>query len=204
MSPEQAAGATDVDARSDQYSLACVLYEMLGGHPPFTGSSAQAIVARRFVETPQPIRTLVAEVPEIVSRAVSRALAAEAGDRFSTTAEFGEALGKAGDVRANGKTIARPSIAVLPFANLSADPDSEYFADGVAEDIINALTRIRSLDVVSRTSSFACKGNNQDIREIGRQLEVANVLEGAVRKAGTRLRLNAQLIDVDSGYHLAK
>ena len=203
MSPEQAAGETDVDARSDQYSLACVLYEMLGGRPPFTGPSAQSIIAKRFVETPQPIRTLAAEVPEIVSRAVSRALATEASDRFATTAEFGEALGKAGDVKANGgKTKARPSIAVLPFANLSADPDSEYFADGVAEDIINALTRIRSLDVVSRTSAFAFKGRNQDMREIGKQLEVGNVLEGSVRKAGTRLRLNAQLIDVNSGYHL--
>jgi adenylate cyclase len=202
MSPEQAAGATDVDARSDQYSLACVLYEMLGGRAPFTGQSAQAIIAKRFVEIPQPIRTLVAEVPEIVSRAVTKALAMEAGDRFSTTAEFGEALGKALGVKANGKTTGRPSIAVLPFANLSADPDSEYFADGVAEDIINALTRIRSLDVVSRTSAFAFKGRNQDMREIGKQLDVGNVLEGSVRKAGQRLRVNAQLINVDSGYHL--
>jgi TolB-like protein/Flp pilus assembly protein TadD len=203
MSPEQAAGAPDIDARSDQYSLACVLYEMLGGRTPFTGSSAQAMIAKRFVETPAPIRTLTAEVPEAVSRAVAKALALEARDRFSTTAEFGDALGKASSVKTNGdKSTARPSIAVLPFANLSADPDSEYFADGIAEDIINALTRIRSLDVVSRTSTFAFKGRNQDIRETGKQLDVTNVLEGSVRRAGQRLRVNAQLIKVDSGYHL--
>ncbi|MEO7684242.1 MAG: tetratricopeptide repeat protein, partial [Gemmatimonadaceae bacterium] len=91
---------------------------------------------------------------------------------------------------------------MLPFANLSADPDTEYFADGIAEDIINALTRIRALDVVSRTSAFAFKGRNQDIRQIGKQLDVGNVLEGTVRRAGQRLRVNAQLIDVNSGYHL--
>jgi serine/threonine protein kinase/Flp pilus assembly protein TadD len=203
MSPEQAAGAPDVDARSDQYSLACVLYEMLGGRTPFTGSSAQAMIAKRFVETPAPIRTIAAEVPEAVSRAVAKALAMEARDRFSTTAEFGDALGKASSVKTNGaKSTDRPSIAVLPFANLSADPDSEYFADGIAEDIINALTRIHSLDVVSRTSAFSFRGRNQDIRETGKQLDVTNVLEGSVRKAGQRLRVNAQLINVDSGYHL--
>ena len=202
MSPEQAAGARDLDARSDQYSLACVLYEMLGGRPPFTGTSAQAIIAKRFVETPQPIRAFIAEVPEIVSRALERAMAMETGDRFSTTAEFGEAIGKAFDGKVNANVTGRPSIAVLPFANLSADPDSEYFADGVAEEIINALTRIRSLDVVSRTSAFAFKGRSQDIRQIGQQLEVGNVLEGSVRKAGQRLRVNAQLINVGSGYHL--
>ncbi len=203
MSPEQAAGSDDVDARSDQYSLACVLYEMLGGRPPFTGPSVQAIISKRFIETPQPIGTLVPGVPDAVSQAVSRALAMETGDRFATAAEFATALGEAGRVKANlENATGRRSIAVLPFANTSADPDSEYFADGIAEDIINALTRIRSLDVVSRTSAFAFKGRNQDIRQIGKQLDVGNVLEGTVRRAGQRLRVNAQLIDVNSGYHL--
>ena len=203
MSPEQAAGANDVDARSDQYSLACVLYEMLGGSPPFTGGSAQAIIAKRFYETPQPIRSIVPEVTDSLSRTLSRALAREASDRYSTTAEFGNALGAADEERTKDKKeTRRRSIAVIPFANLNSDPDSEYFADGVAEEIINALTRVQALDVVSRTSAFAFKGRNEDMREIGRRLDVANVLEGTVRKAGQRLRVNAQLIDVESGYHL--
>jgi serine/threonine protein kinase/Tfp pilus assembly protein PilF len=203
MSPEQAAGASDIDARSDQYSLGCMLYEMIVGQPPFTGPSAQAIIAKRFFETPQPVRSLAADVSLKLSTALSRALKMEASDRFASTAEFARALRDA-DVAAPaaGQSTDRPSIAVLPFANLSADPDSEYFADGVAEEIINALTRIRALDVVSRTSAFAFKGQSQDIREIGRKLDVGNVLEGSVRKAGQRLRLNAELIDVDSGFHL--
>src|SRR5688572_4998691 len=203
MSPEQAAGASDIDARSDQYSLACVLYEMLGGSQPFTGPSAQVVMAKRFLQPPPPIRTVVGEVSETISRALSRALAIDAADRFATTAEFSAALAPASDAKTQGRhSASRQSIAVIPFANLSADPDSEYFADGVAEDIINALTRVHALDVVSRTSAFAFKGRNEDIREIGRKLGVANVLEGTVRKAGQRLRVNAQLIDVESGYHL--
>jgi TolB-like protein/Flp pilus assembly protein TadD len=203
MSPEQAAGASDIDARSDQYSLGCMLYEMIVGQPPFTGPSAQAIIAKRFFETPQPVRSIAADVSLKLSTALSRALKMEASDRFASTAEFARALRDA-DVATPtaGQSTDRPSIAVLPFANLSADPDSEYFADGVAEEIINALTRIRALDVVSRTSAFAFKGQSQDIREIGRKLDVGNVLEGSVRKAGQRLRLNAELIDVDSGFHL--
>jgi serine/threonine protein kinase/Flp pilus assembly protein TadD len=203
MSPEQAAGASDVDARSDQYSLACVLYEMLGGSPPFTGGSAQAIIAKRFFETPPPIRSIAADVPDSISRALSRALALETPKRFGTTAEFADALDvpEAAAVSVK-KTKGRLSIAVLPFANLSSDPDNEYFADGVTEEIINALTRVSALDVVSRTSTFAFKGRNEDIREIGRRLDVVHVLEGTVRKAGPRLRLTAQLIDVESGYHL--
>ncbi len=203
MSPEQAAGASDVDARSDQYSLACVLYEMLGGSPPFTGGSAQAIIAKRFFETPPPIRSIAADVSDTISRALSRALALETPKRFETTAEFAEALGVPEAATAGvKKTKGRLSIAVLPFANLSSDPDNEYFADGVTEEIINALTRVSALDVVSRTSTFAFKGRNEDIREIGRRLDVVHVLEGTVRKAGSRLRLTAQLIDVESGYHL--
>jgi TolB-like protein/Tfp pilus assembly protein PilF len=96
----------------------------------------------------------------------------------------------------------QPSIAVLPFANLSADPENEYFSDGMSDEIINALTKVNGLHVVARTSAFAFKGKNENIREIGRKLHVEHVLEGSVRKAGNRLRITAQLIKIADGYHL--
>jgi TolB-like protein/Tfp pilus assembly protein PilF len=97
---------------------------------------------------------------------------------------------------------AAKSVAVLPFANMSADPENEYFTDGMAEEIINALTKIQSLRVASRTSSFAFKGKNEDIGEIGKKLKVSTVLEGSVRKMGNKLRITAQLVNVADGYHL--
>jgi len=203
MSPEQAAGGDDVDARSDQYSLACMMYEMLTGVPPFTGASAQAIIAKRFAEVPKPVSTLANGVPAIVDRAVSRALSREPAERFSTTLEFSVALEAGADVGGEQKSNgARQSIAVLPFTNMSADPENEYFSDGIAEEIINSLTKVQALDVVSRTSAFAFRSTKEDIREIGRKLEARTVLEGSVRKAANRLRVTAQLIDVQSGYHL--
>jgi serine/threonine protein kinase len=202
MSPEQAAADSDLDARSDQYSLACVLYEMIAGRPPFTGSSPQAIIAKRFVETPQLVSAIVNDVPDTVSRAIARALSREPPDRYATAAEFGTALTADDATKGNGYSRRRRSIAVLPFANMSADPESEYFIDGVAEEIINALTKVEVLDVASRTSAFAFKGQKQDIREIGKKLNVGTVLEGSVRKSGQRLRVSAQLIDVNNGYHL--
>jgi len=200
MSPEQAAGETELDGRSDEYSLGCVLYEMLTGEPPFTASSPQALIAKRFTDTPRPVSAVVPTIPEQVSQAVRRALSREAKDRFAGTAEFSAALeskqlgGAAGD--------AKPSIAVLPFTNTSTDAENEFFSDGIAEEIINALTKVQALDVVSRTSAFAFKGKNLDMREIGRQLGVRTLLEGSVRKAGNRLRVTAQVIDVETGYHL--
>ena len=96
----------------------------------------------------------------------------------------------------------RPSIAVLPFVNMSEDPSNEYFSDGLAEELLNVLARIPQLHVAGRTSSFKFKDTNEDLRIIGEQLNVAHVLEGSVRKSGTRLRITAQLIDTESGYHL--
>src|SRR5439155_23691675 len=94
------------------------------------------------------------------------------------------------------------SIAVLPFVNLSADPENEYFSEGMTEEIINALTRVAALRVASRTASFAFKGAGQDIRVIGEKLQVRTLLEGSVRRAGEKLRITAQLINVADGYHL--
>ena len=208
VSPEQAAGDVNLDGRSDQYSLACVLYEMLSGERPFTGPTPQAIMSKRFTETAKPLRTVRNTVPEYVERAVTKAMSTDAGERFSTASMFAQALASGLNTPTDTQTIPQPvvsaakSVAVLPFANMSADPENEYFTDGMAEEIINALTKIQSLRVASRTSSFAFKGKNEDINEIGRKLRVSTVLEGSVRKMGNRLRITAQLVNVADGYHL--
>ena len=211
MSPEQAAGAVELDGRSDVYSLGCVLYEMLGGRTPFIGPTAQAIIAQVFTNPPAPLRSVRDGVPAWAEQAVMKALAKEPADRFATAAQFSQALKPAGVSTPPGAPPATStlqtaatakSIAVLPFVNMSADPENEYFTDGVAEEIINALTKVQALRVVSRTSAFAFKGKNQDIRKVGEQLNVSTVLEGSVRKAGTKLRVTAQLVNVADGYHL--
>ena len=99
-------------------------------------------------------------------------------------------------------TTQEKSIAVLPFANMSSDPEQEYFSDGISEEIINMLAQVPGLKVAGRTSSFSFKGKNQDLRLIGEQLNVNHILEGSVRKSGNKLRITAQLIKVADGYHL--
>jgi TolB-like protein/Flp pilus assembly protein TadD len=208
VSPEQAAGDVIVDGRSDQYSLGCVLFEMLSGRKPFTGTSAQAVLSKRFTEPVPSIRSVFSAAPEEVETALQKALSKDASERFSTTMDFARALvephlstpggspvtpGAAGGVR---------SIAVLPFSNLSSDPEAESFADGMAEEIINALSKIKALKVSSRTSSFTFKNKTEDIREIGRKLQVGTVLEGSVRKSGKRLRLTAQLVNATDNSQL--
>ncbi len=200
MSPEQALGETDLDGRTDQYSLACVVYEMLTGQAPFSGTSAQALIANRFTYKPPSLRATVATVTDTVASAVSRALSLEAKDRYQTVAEFGASLTARKGQRAND--TGKPSVAVLPFSNVSADPDNDFFSDGVTEEIINALSKIQALQVVSRRSAFAYKGKDMDMREIGRELDVRSLLSGSVRRAGNKLRISAELIDVDNGYHL--
>ena len=209
VSPEQAAGAGHVDGRADQYSLGVVLYEMLAGERPFSGDTDVEAFAKRFKETPTPIRKLREGVPESVEIALTKAMSPDPDARYETVAQFARALGS-GAVASPFviPTTPRPtvsaakSVAVLPFTNMSADADNEYFADGIAEEIINALTKVQSLRVASRTSSFAFKGKNEVIGEIGRKLKVSTVLEGSVRKMGNKLRITAQLINVADGYHL--
>ena len=205
MSPEQASGDPDVDGRTDLYSLACVLYEMLTGEPPFTGATPQAVIAKRFV-SPIPKVRVARDVPEAVDDALTRALARTPVDRFATAAEFAEALRQVNGARMPVPTpapaAARKAIAVLPLANMSADPENEYFSDGMTEEIINALAKVPGMQVASRTSSFAFKGKEVDVRQIGEKLGVSSVLEGSVRKVGNRVRITAQLINVADGYHL--
>jgi TolB-like protein/Flp pilus assembly protein TadD len=209
VSPEQAAGEVNLDGKSDQYSLACVMYEMLTGERPFSGATPQAVMAKRFSEMPKSLRSIRNSIPESVEKAVTKAMAIDASGRYSTAAQFGQALAS-GSLVTPTDTASLPqaavsaakSVAVLPFTNMSADPDNEYFTDGMAEEIINALNKVQSLRVAARTSSFAFKGKNEDVGEIGRKLKVSTVLEGSVRKMGNRLRITAQLVNVADGYHL--
>ncbi|HEX6432661.1 MAG TPA: tetratricopeptide repeat protein, partial [Gemmatimonadales bacterium] len=188
----------DLDGRSDLYSLACVLYEMLGGQPPFTGTSARAIMARHAIENPQPIRSLRPTVPLAMERALQRALAKAPGERFASMAEFCEALVTTVPAPVASWSSTR-AIAVLPFTNASADPENEYFSDGMTDELINALTKVEGLQVASRASVFALKKQQLDARALGQQLNVSTLLEGSVRKAGNRLRISVQLSSVTDG-----
>src|SRR5512141_2288899 len=209
VSPEQAAGETNLDGRSDQYSLACMLYEMLSGERAFSGPTAQAVMAKRFTDTVKPLRSLRSGVPESVEHAVAKAMSTDVNARYRTTAQFAQALAS-GTMTTPTDTQTLPqqsvssakSVAVLPFANMSADPENEYLADGIADEIISALTKIQSLRVTSRTSSFSFKGKNEDIGEIGKKLKVSTVLEGSVKKMGNKLRVTAQLVNVADGSNL--
>jgi serine/threonine-protein kinase len=200
MSPEQAGNDGEIDGRSDLYSLGCVLYEMLTGSPPFTGATAQAVLARHVADRPLPIRSARPTVPAAVERAALKVLEKVPADRFASAGQFAAAL-RAQDVVAVDLDD-HGSIAVLPFANLSAEPEFEYFGEGIAEDIITALGRLPGLRVAARTSSFAFRGKGFDVTEVGAKLKVATVLEGSVRKDPTHLRVSAQLINVADGFPL--
>ena len=207
MSPEQLRGQ-EVDHGADLWSLGVVLYEMLAGRRPFPGEHAQSVVYAILNTEVPPLPSARAEVPADLARAVGRALTKLRGDRHGSAEELVtelRAVKRAWEGHATAEPVgekAVPSIAVLPFANMSADPEQEYFCDGMTEELINALTKVDDLRVVARTSAFQFKGQALDLREVGRKLGVTTVLEGSVRKAGNRLRVTAQLIGVADGYHL--
>jgi serine/threonine-protein kinase len=210
MSPEQINGDRELDGRSDVYSLGCVMYEMLARRPPFTGMSAHAVMVRHTIDPPPNVRALREEVPPPVSEAITRALAKDPVQRFATAADFASALEEPRAVHLTRHPAAPPAsasalqrfVAVLPFDNMSADPENEYFSDGITEDIITQLSKIRGLKVMSRTSAMRFKQRSQSAREIGRELGVSHVLEGSVRRAGTKVRIAAQLIDALSDEHV--
>jgi serine/threonine protein kinase/tetratricopeptide (TPR) repeat protein len=200
MSPEQAAGEWDLDGRTDQYAVACVLFEMLAGHPPFSGNARQ-VMLRHVVEPPPSVRVERPDVPWPVDGALLRAMGKEPDERFSSAADWADALlARSGEVEATGGAATRRrAIAVLPFINATSDPENEYLSDGITDELISALANVAGLRVASRTSAFALKGRKEDVRSLGALLGVGTVLEGTVRRAGSRIRLTAQLSDAADG-----
>ena len=185
MSPEQAAGQA-LDIPSDVFSFGIVLHELLSG----VRASGEGDALRS------------GQVPPALARVVQRCLAVNPRERFQTMAEVRAVLEHAASELTSAPSEHRPSVAVLPFANMSADKENEYFGDGLAEEVINALAQLPRLQVAGRTSSFRFRGKDIDVAEVGRRLNVGYLLEGSVRKAGNRVRVTAQLIKVADGFHV--
>ncbi len=214
MSPEQGRG-DEVDHRTDIWSLGVMLYEMISGRVPFASEYEQATMYLILNADPTPVGELRSGVPDALDEIVSKCLAKDPEERYpsiehligdlepftskSESAVFAPRASSAGRDSSGGRS---PSIAVLPFRDMSPGKDQQYFCEGIAEELINGLANIEGLRVASRTSAFQFKDKDLDVRRIGRQLGVESVLEGSVRKAGERLRVTAQLVSVVDGYHL--
>jgi len=205
MSPEQSAGDPALDHRSDIYSFGIMAYELLVGLPPFVGRSRASILVAHQMERPVSLKEKRADIPPPLADLVMSCLQKDPRDRPQQASDLMNELesGSGETARVFQESPSRdPSIAVLPFANLSGEPDSEYFLHGITDEIISALCSIPTLRVVARTSTFALKGRGLNVREIGEQLNVDSVLEGSVRRAKTRVRINTQLFNVSDGHRL--
>ena len=208
MSPEQVRGEK-TDGRTDVWSFGCTLFEMAAGRKPFAGESLQQTRSVILNDAPPDPASLRADLPAGLSEVILKCLAKRPDDRFPdfdavlaalrSEAVMGRKAESAGSQPQAG---ALPSVAVLPFADMSPAKDQDYFGEGLAEELIHALARVQGLRVVARTSAFALKGMKLDVREAGKMLGVRAVLEGSVRKSGDRLRITAQLIDAATGMHI--
>jgi serine/threonine protein kinase/tetratricopeptide (TPR) repeat protein len=214
MSPEQIRGET-VDARTDLFALGIVLYELLTGRRPFGGATSADVSSAILRDVAAPVRSSRVDLPADIERIVSRCLEKDPERRFQTAKDVRNELelvrrsldpsaasAPSGMRPAAPAAQELPSIAVLPFASRSRDEEDEYFAEGLADELLSVLAKIRGLRVAARTSSAQFKGTTEDLAAIGRKLNVATLLEGSVRKSGNRVRISVQLVKVADGFHL--
>ena len=208
MAPEQVFGDPALDGRADLYALGCVLYEMLAGVPPFSGPPAM-VLRQHAQDAVPPIRGKRPDVSEALANVIEHALVKRPADRFGTAAEFMEALASAGNPARSAPTgsattvaPADSTVAVLPFENVGGSADDTYLADGICDELIHVLGRMKGVRVTARTSSFLFRQRTADVRQIGAQLKVKSIIDGTLRRAGHRLRLSVQLINVDDGFQL--
>jgi non-specific serine/threonine protein kinase len=198
MSPEQAKGE-EVDHRTDIWSLGAMLYEMLSGKRPFEKDQEQALIYAILNDKPTPVSLLRSDIPAHIEHVIAKALEKKLADRYQNVDDLIQDLKQA-------QPLIFPetekSIIVLPFANLSPDPEQEYFCDGMTEEIISDLSNVHSMRVISRNTAMVYKGTRKATKTIGRELDIQYVLEGSVRKAGDKLRITAQLIDAINDTHL--
>jgi serine/threonine-protein kinase len=203
MSPELASGETDVGPASDVYALGCMLFELLTGAPPFTGGSYQSILVKRLTSDAPPVRSRRPDVSSGCETAISQALERDPARRIASARAFADALtATAPPAAAVRQNIGDRSIVVLPFDNLSPDPNDAYLAAGLTEELIADLSRITALRVIARNSAAAAYQRTKDLKEIARMLDVRYLLEGSVRRAGQQLRITAQLIDGTTDAHI--
>ena len=199
MSPEQARGKP-VDTRTDIWAFGCVLYEMLTGHGAFARDTFTDTLAAIIERDPE-WKALPRATPPGIIRLLRRCLEKDPTHRPHDVASVRMGI----DETSSSTPLPverQASIAVLAFTDMSAAKDQDWFCDGIAEEIINALTPLKGLKVAARTSAFSFKGRGDDLRTIGQKLNVTTVLDGSVRRAGDRVRITVQLSDVADGFQL--